>query len=57
MTNRKIITLLMILIFSTFFSSLAWSLENYDDCIFTNMKDIGNDLEAREIIGLCKQPK
>jgi len=47
----------MILIFSTFFSSLAWSLENYDDCIFTNMKDIGNDLEAREIIGLCKQPK
>ena len=48
------ITLLMIFIFSTSFSSLAWSSENYDDCIFKNMKDIGSDVGAREIIDLCK---
>ena len=44
----------MIFIFSTSFSSLAWSSENYDDCIFKNMKGIGSDLGAREIIDLCK---
>tara|TARA_B110000495_G_C22393014_1_gene252287 strand:- start:54 stop:344 length:291 start_codon:yes stop_codon:yes gene_type:complete len=33
---------------------LAWSSENYDDCIFKNMKDIGSDVGAREIIDLCK---
>jgi len=27
---------------------LVWSSENYDDCIFKNMKSIGSDLEARE---------
>ena len=54
MLNRKIIIFLMIFIFSTSFSSLAWSSENYDDCIFKNMKDIGSDVGAREIIDLCK---
>ena len=49
MLNRKIITLLMIFIFSTSFSSLAWSSENFDDCIFKNMKDIGSDVGAREL--------
>ena len=44
----------MIFIFSTSFSSLVWSSENYDDCIFKNMKGIGSDLGAREIIDLCK---
>ena len=44
----------MIFIFSTSFSSLAWSSENYDDCIFKNMKGIGSDLGAKEIIYLCK---
>ena len=44
----------MIFIFSTSFSSLAWSTENYEDCIFKNMKGIGSDLGAREIIDLCK---
>jgi len=54
MLNRKIITLVMIFIFSTSFSSLAWSTENYEDCIFKNMKGIGSDLGAKEIIDLCK---
>jgi len=54
MLNRKIITLLIIFIFSTSFSSLAWSSENYGDCIFKNMKGIGSDLGSREIIDLCK---
>jgi len=54
MLNKKIITLVMIFIFSTSFSSLVWSSENYDDCIFKNMKGIGSDLGAREIIDLCK---
>jgi len=54
MLNRKILILLMIFIFSTSFSSLVWSSENYDDCIFKNMKGIGSDLGAREIIDLCK---
>ena len=53
MLNRKIITLVMIFIFSTSFSSLAWSTENYEDCIFKNMKGIGSDLGAKEIIRLC----
>ena len=44
----------MIFIFSTSFSSLVWSTENYDDCILKNMKDIGSDVGAREIIDLCK---
>ena len=44
----------MIFIFSTSFSSLAWSSENYEDCIFKNMKGIGSDLGAKEIIDLCK---
>ena len=44
----------MIFIFSTTFSSLIWSSENYDDCIFKNLKGIGSDLGAREIIDLCK---
>ena len=50
----KKISILFILFLSTSFSSLAWSSENYDDCIFKNMKDIGSDLGAREIIDLCK---
>ena len=54
MLNRKIFTLLMIFIFSTSFSSLAWSSENYEDCIFKNMKGVGSDLGAKEIIDLCK---
>jgi antitoxin component YwqK of YwqJK toxin-antitoxin module len=54
MLNRKITILLMIFIFSTSFSSLAWSSENYEDCIFKNMKGIGSDLGAKEIIDLCK---
>ena len=44
----------MIFIFSTSFSSLAWSSENYEDCIFKNMKGVGSDLGAKEIIDLCK---
>ena len=51
---RKILILLMIFIFSTSFSSLAWSSENYEDCIFKNMKGVGSDLGAKEIIDLCK---
>ena len=54
MLNKKIITLVIIFIFSTSFSSLAWSTENYEDCIFKNMKGIGSDLGAKEIIDLCK---
>jgi len=54
MLNRKIITFLMIFIFSTSFSSLAWSSENYEDCIFKNMRGIGSDIGAKEIIHLCK---
>ena len=54
MLNRKIITLVIIFIFSTSFSLLAWSTEKYDDCIFKNMKGIGSDLGSREIIDLCK---
>jgi antitoxin component YwqK of YwqJK toxin-antitoxin module len=54
MINRKILILLMIFIFSTSFSSLAWSSENYEDCIYKNMKGIGSDLGAKEIIDLCK---
>ena len=50
----KKISILFILFLSTSFSSLAWSSENYDDCIFKNMKDIGSDVGAREIIDLCK---
>mgnify|MGYP001479630612 CR=1 FL=1 len=50
----KKISILFILFLSTSFSSLAWSSENYDDCIFKNMKGIGSDLGAREIIDLCK---
>ena len=50
----KKIFILFILLLSTSFSSLAWSSENYDDCIFKNMKGIGSDLGAREIIDLCK---
>jgi hypothetical protein len=44
----------MIFIFSTSFSSLASSSENYDDCIFKNIKGIGSDIAAKEIIDLCK---
>jgi len=51
---KKIIALLIIFIFSTSFSSLSWSSENYDDCIFKNIRGIGSDLGAREIIDLCK---
>ena len=54
MLNIKITILLIIFIFSTSFSSLAWSSENYDSCIFKNMKGVGSDLGAREIIDLCK---
>ena len=54
MLNRKILILLMIFIFSTSFSSLAWSSENYENCIFKNMKGVGSDLGAKEIIDLCK---
>jgi hypothetical protein len=50
----KKIFILFILLLSTSFSSLVWSSENYDDCIFKNMKGIGSDLGAREIIDLCK---
>ena len=50
----KKISILFILFLSTSFSSLVWSSENYDDCIFKNMKGIGSDLGAREIIDLCK---
>jgi len=53
MLNRKIIILLTIFIFSTSFSSLAWSSENYEECIFKNIKGIGSDLGAKEIIDLC----
>ena len=54
MLNRKILILLIIFIFSTSFPSLAWSSENYEDCIFKNMKGIGSDLGSKEIIDLCK---
>jgi antitoxin component YwqK of YwqJK toxin-antitoxin module len=54
MLYRKILILLMIFIFSTSFSSLASSSENYDDCIFKNINGIGSDLAAKEIIDLCK---
>mgnify|MGYP001475570428 CR=1 FL=1 len=54
MLNSKKIILLIIFIFSTSFSSLALSSENYTDCIFKNMKGIGSDLGAIEIIDLCK---
>ena len=50
----KKIFILFILLLSTSFSSLAWSSENYEDCIFKNMKGIGSDLGAKEIIDLCK---
>ena len=50
----KKISILFILLLSTSFSSLAWSSENYEDCIFKNMKGIGSDLGAKEIIDLCK---
>ena len=51
---RKIITLSIVFIFSTSFSSLAWSLGNYDDCIFKNMKNVGSNIGASEILDLCK---
>ena len=50
----KKISILFILFLSTSFSSLAWSSENYEDCIYKNMKGIGSDLGAKEIIDLCK---
>ena len=50
----KKISILFILFLSTSFSSLVWSSENYDDCIFKNMKGVGSDLGAKEIIDLCK---
>ena len=63
MVFRKIITLLMIFICSTSFSSLAWSSENYDDCIFKNMKDIaiygagGFGKEVACIVNLLNEKK
>jgi len=50
----KKIFILLVLLFSTSVSSLAWGSENYDDCILKNLKGIGSDVGAREIIDLCK---
>jgi len=47
MSNNKIITLLIIFILSTSFSSFAWSSENYDDCFFKNLKSIGSALDGK----------
>ena len=44
----------MIFIFSTSFSSLARSSENYEECIFNNIKGVGSDIWATEIIDLSK---
>ena len=48
----KKILILLVLLFSTSFSSLAWGAENYADCILENMK--GGDVAAYEIKDACK---
>ena len=50
----KKILILLVLLFSTSFSSLAWSSENYDDCILENMKGTGSDVAAKAIKDVCK---
>ena len=50
----KKILILLVLLFSTSVSSLAWGAENYDDCILINMKGIGSDVPAKAIKDACK---
>ena len=50
----KKILILLVLLFSTSVSSLAWGAENYDDCILKNMKGIGSGVAAKAIIDACK---
>ena len=50
----KKILILLVLLFSTSFSSLAWGAENYDDCILENMKGAGSDVAAKAIKDACK---
>ena len=48
------ILILLVLLFSTSISSLVWGVENYDDCILKNMKNIENDVAAKAIIDACE---
>ena len=50
----KKILILLVFLFSTSVSSLAWGAENYDDCILKNMKNIESDLAAKAIIDACE---
>ena len=43
----------VIFLLSTFYSPNLWSLGNYDSCILKNIKEIGSDIAAREIIDIC----
>ena len=49
----KKILFLLVLLFSTSVSSLAWD-ENYEDCILENMKGVGSDVAAKAIKNSCK---
>ncbi len=51
----KKILILLVLLFSTSFSSLAWGEENYEDCILENMKGTGSDVAAKAIKDACKE--
>ena len=46
---------LLILLYAISFPSFVSGSENYDDCIFKNMKGVGSDAGAQEIIDLCKE--
>ena len=50
----KKILILLVLLFSTSVSSLAWD-ENYEDCILENMKGAGSDVAAKAIKDACKE--
>ena len=44
----------LVFLFSISISSLAWSAENYEDCILENMKGTGSDVAAKSIKDACK---
>ena len=50
----KKILLLLVILFSTSVSTLAWSEENYEDCILENMKGTGSNVAANSIKDACK---
>ena len=50
----KKILILLVMLFSTSVSSLAWGEENYEDCILENMKGTGSDVAAKAIKDACK---